>query len=445
MRPHNRRPGVPAAAAHGVHTPKTISRQHIGVTFILIASAIAIAITAIIFYCLRASKVAGLSSFTASATLASVSISFGAIGNLVLPAHLVGLAESPLVILACLLLLSGFRQFFSMPALRSSTLIAAVLAFACVHFAFFLIQGGVTSIIGTAAASVIFAVITWTICRGHKQADAPGAFILFAAISTAAVSAFFMIRAVTIATGIDGSNYFADPTSWNLALSSIRILVFPLVYLSAILLVQSRTVARLERALAYDDLTGALSRRAFLDACSRHFDQGRGDASRGALLFLDLDYFKQLNDRHGHHIGDKALKHFVEISSKALPPQASLGRLGGEEFAILLPASTREAAIAMAEKIIETVRDTPLDTGRLVVPMTVSIGLATAHPGASLDSLLKRADGALYRAKVSGRSRLCRADETIPAAGNQNGKTSAGERRRLRPRFETSSLPTPMA
>jgi len=407
------------------------------VTFILIASAVAIAIMAVIFLCLRASRVAGLSSFAASAMLASAAIAFGAIGNLVLPANLVALPESPLVILACLLLLSGFRQFLSMPALRPFTLTAVVVVFTGFHVAFALMQGGVTSIIGAGTASVIFAAIARTIYRGREEADAPRAFILFAIISASTISAFFVTRCVTIATGIDGSSYFADPTAWNLAISSIRILVFPLIYLSAILLVQGRTVARLERALAYDDLTGALSRRAFFDACSRHFDQGRDTADGGTLLFLDLDHFKQLNDRHGHDVGDRALRHFVEVASKVLPPQASLGRLGGEEFAILLPASARAAAATVAERVRAAVRGTPLDTGRLVVPMTVSVGIAAAHPGMSMDDVLKRADDALYQAKASGRDRLCLADEAMSFADNRNDKPGAGERRERRGRIET--------
>lgn len=401
-------------------------------TFILIASAIAIAIMAVILLCLGASKVPGLGSFAVSAMLASFAIGFSAFASLALPANLVGLFDSPVVILACLLLLSGFRQFLSMPTLRPFAIAAIVVIFTGFHLAFAVVQGGITSIIGTGAAFLIFAAIVWTLYRGRGAADAPPAFMRFAIISASTVTAFFMARFITIAMGVDGSSYFADPTAWNLAVSSIRILVFPIVYLSAILLVQGRTVARLERALAYDDLTGALSRRAFFDACSRHFEQHGETASAGTLMFLDLDHFKQLNDRYGHDIGDKALRHFVEVASGVLPPFAVLGRLGGEEFAILMPQVAVEDAIPVAERIMEAVRDTPLDTDSLTVPMTISIGIAAALPGASLDDSLKRADDALYRAKTGGRDRLCLANNVTSAAGNRTGKHSAGERRERR-------------
>ncbi len=402
-------------------------RVGVPVTFILITSAIAIAIMAVIFLCLRASRVPGLSSFAVSATLAAFAIGFGAFGDLILPTKLIGLPDSPLVILACLLLLSGFRQFLAMPALRPLTLAAIVLVFTVFHVAFTLMQDGVTSVIGAGTASLIFFAVAWTIYRGRRQADAPRALVVFAMIAASTVSAFFMARCLTIALGIGGSSHFADPTAWNLAIASIRILVFPLIYLSAILLVQGRTVARLERALAYDDLTGASSRRAFLDACAFHLDEGRRATAEGWLLFLDLDNFKALNDRYGHDIGDKALRHFVDLAVKVLPPQAHLGRLGGEEFAILLPGSSRASAIVVAERVMQAVRDIPLDTGPVVVPMTVSIGIAAAHPGMSMDDVLKRADDALYQAKAGGRDRLCLAGETMPIAGHRNDRPGADE------------------
>src|SRR5690606_26715136 len=131
------------------------------------------------------------------------------------------------------------------------------------------------------------AAIAWTIWRGRHEADAPPAFVLFTTIASSAVSAFYLFRCLTIATGIDNSSNFIEPTAWNLAISSIRILAFPLVYLSAILLVQGRTIVRLEQALTHDDLTGTLSRRAFLEIAGRSFEPGHSE--RMALLFLDLD------------------------------------------------------------------------------------------------------------------------------------------------------------
>ena len=411
-------------------------------TFIIISSAIAMAVMAVVFLCLRPSRVEGVSTFAASASVGSFAIALGAVGSLVLPTHLVSLPESPLVILSCLLLLSGFRQFLSMPALRWSTLIATVLTFSFLHFGFVLLQGGVTSVIGTGAVSVIFAAIGWTIYRGKGEADAPRAFVVFAILSASTVSIFFMARCVMIATGLGGTMYFAEPTAWNIAISSIRILMFPLVYLSAILLVQGRTVARLERALAHDDLTGALSRRAFFDTSARELDHEHSQSSAPLLLFLDLDNFKQLNDRHGHDVGDRALRHFVEVASSILPPKALLGRLGGEEFVILLPASEPAVATLVAKKIMRTIRETPLRTNRGSVPMTVSIGIAAAHPGMSIDDALKRADSALYQAKERGRDRLCLADETLSGAENPNINYGLGFEREPRSRIEA---PPPLA
>lgn len=408
-------------------------------TFILIASAVAIAIMAVIFLCLRTSRVPGVSNFAASALVATFAIMISVSGSFLAQPALVSLLSPTPMILACLLLLSGFRQFVARPPLHPLAVIAVLVAVAAFNTVFTVFHDSIIgrTFVGAGTASVICAIIARTIYRGREEADAPTAFVLFAIICATAVSAFFMIRCLTIATGIDRSSHFIDPTAWNLAVSSIRILMFPAIYLSAILLVQGRTVARLERMLAYDDLTGALSRRAFLEDCARHFDQRRDTAGAGALLFLDLDHFKQINDRHGHAVGDRALRHFVEIASKVLPSRASLGRLGGEEFAVLLPKSTMEAAASTAERIMEAVRETPLDAGRVAVPMTVSAGIAAAQPGMPMDDVLKRADDALYRAKAGGRDRLCLADEATPAASNRNARPHAGERRERRGRIET--------
>lgn len=175
-------------------------------------------------------------------------------------------------------------------------------------------------------------------------------------------------------------------------------------------------------------LTGALSRRAFLEIAAPHFDHNRAVLNDAALLFLDLDHFKQINDRYGHDTGDRALRHFVEVASKVLPSQARLGRLGGEEFAILLPASTAAVASSVSEKVLNALRNAPLSGAKQSIPLTVSIGVATARPDDSTDEALKRADAALYQAKANGRDRFCIADEVSDDAANRNEKLQDRDR-----------------
>ncbi|RNF35863.1 GGDEF domain-containing protein [Paracoccus methylarcula] len=374
--------------------------------FILSASAVAIAIMLPILLCLRTSGVPGLSYFSASAALASITIALSAGGELI-QSNLVPLLSTPPMILAVLLLLSGFRKFVSRPALHPLAVIGVVLVVAGFNTVFSVVQESFVrrTFVAAGSAAVILAAIAWTMLHGWREANAPKTFILFAIISSAAVSVLFLLRCVTAVTGIDGATHFTDPTPWNLATSSIRILAFPILYLSAILLVLGRTITRQERSLTYDDLTGALSRRAFFDAVAPQLDHGRAYPGDAVLLFLDLDHFKQLNDRYGHEAGDRALRHFVEVVSKVLPLQAKFGRLGGEEFGILLRASS-PAAISIADTILNVLRNTPLHIDGQSLPLTASIGIATLQPGDTIGDVLKRADAALFQAKTGGRDRV---------------------------------------
>ncbi|WP_205481816.1 sensor domain-containing diguanylate cyclase [Sphingomonas arenae] len=157
------------------------------------------------------------------------------------------------------------------------------------------------------------------------------------------------------------------------------------------------------RTLACEDgLTGALSRRAFLDAARgaiRHF--GR-DSRPLSLISLDVDHFKQVNDRFGHPAGDRVLKAVVEACQPELRPRDLLGRMGGEEFAVLVSDATADMALHCAERLRRSVATLDLGkTGRI----TASFGVAQLRPGVDMDAWLEEADAALYAAKKAGRNR----------------------------------------
>jgi diguanylate cyclase (GGDEF)-like protein len=398
------------------------------VTLIMIASAIAIAITIPIFLRLHASRVPGALTFAASAMVTSVHIAWRAsISSAVQP--LLEVVIPLAMLLGSLLMLSGFRQFVSKPALRPLTLLAILAPIAGLLAVFTFIENNFVgrTIVSTGSASIIATCTAWTLVRGFRDTEAPTVFKVFAIVWASTVSAFFMSRWITMALGSDSWSYFVDPTPQNLAISSIRLLLSPTMYLSAILLFLGKTVTKLERSLNCDDLTGALSRRAFLEIAASQFDQNRAVPSHAALLFLDLDHFKQINDRHGHHTGDRALRHFVEVISKVLPSQARLGRLGGEEFGVLLPASTAAAAVSVSEALLNALRGAPLSGAAQAIPITVSIGVAMARPGDTASDVLKRADDALYRAKARGRDQLCWADEVRDDAAGRKEPSDDGE------------------
>jgi diguanylate cyclase (GGDEF)-like protein len=161
-------------------------------------------------------------------------------------------------------------------------------------------------------------------------------------------------------------------------------------------------VGRLRHIARVDDLTGALSRRAFLehvDASIAVSRRGGGDAC--SLAVIDIDHFKTINDRFGHAAGDAALRRLAAVVDDRLPAGALLGRLGGEEFAVLLPGMGRERAEACAEDLRTLVAR---DAAMAGAAFTVSVGVACLADGhRSGEDLLADADVALYRAKHAGR------------------------------------------
>lgn len=156
---------------------------------------------------------------------------------------------------------------------------------------------------------------------------------------------------------------------------------------------------KIEAFVKFDPLTGTLARSYFMEVARRAFSGG------GALLLVDADHFKRINDSHGHDVGDEALRVLGATLNFAVPDTAAVGRIGGEEFAIFLPGADRSAAERTAAAINAVMRE----NGRVIagkpLGMTVSIGVAMVTPGSSLTLLFKEADETLYSAKHNGRDR----------------------------------------
>jgi diguanylate cyclase (GGDEF)-like protein len=173
---------------------------------------------------------------------------------------------------------------------------------------------------------------------------------------------------------------------------------------------------RLRHMAATDALTGALSRAQFLALGQREVERVRQQGLGLALLMLDIDHFKLINDRHGHPAGDAALCHLVAELRTGIRRIDLLGRLGGEEFAIVLPAIGSEPAAAVADRLRAHIAGHELVHGTQQIGMTVSIGLAMlGDDDAGLEQLLVRADALLYAAKHAGRNRVVGETRAIAA------------------------------
>ena len=170
----------------------------------------------------------------------------------------------------------------------------------------------------------------------------------------------------------------------------------------------ARLFDEVQRLATLDGLTGTYNRRHFMDLAQREYDNARRFGHPLTAMMLDVDHFKRINDRHGHHVGDQVLRALAERCRGALRSVDVLGRYGGEEFAIVLPGTTQHnAATVLAERIRKRVADEPIKTDDGAVKVTVSVGVAELDAEMrGPEDLLKRADAALYEAKQAGRNRV---------------------------------------
>jgi len=164
-----------------------------------------------------------------------------------------------------------------------------------------------------------------------------------------------------------------------------------------------RLIERLDVLVHTDPLTGALNRQGLREVLMKRLHvAGRVDEEM-AVVFMDIDHFKQVNDRHGHDAGDEVLRRFAGVIRNVVRSSDKLVRWGGEEFLLLCSDTTREHAATMAEKLRGALPAQPWPHGLRV---TSSFGVTSLKPEEDIGAAIKRADGALYVAKANGRNRV---------------------------------------
>ena len=176
------------------------------------------------------------------------------------------------------------------------------------------------------------------------------------------------------------------------------------------MLVSDREVTAHKTAASMDPLTGMFNRRGFAEACARVIEREAGAGRPVTVMIFDIDHFKSINDRFGHPAGDEILKLFSAVVVNNLRITDLSGRIGGEEFAALLPCPLEEGVI-VAERVRECFQAAGIVCDEGAVDTTVSIGVAGGPAGTELEVLLAAADTALYQAKRGGRNRVEAAEE----------------------------------
>ena len=237
-------------------------------------------------------------------------------------------------------------------------------------------------------------------------------WLLFGA--TLAVLPFVVLRAIVAFFNLVQFASIESTVAPNPVQMSIFVGMIALSLLGSmgfILMVKERA-DRAIRALAMtDSLTGVLNRRAFMERAEKEYAIARRNKSPLSLLMIDIDHFKRINDEFGHPTGDDVLADMAHLLESRLRKQDTLGRYGGEEFCVLLPATDKAGAMALAETLRKTVESAPLAVERKGISATISIGV-TVYPASCTNcelgfpKLLDDADAALYQAKRDGRNRM---------------------------------------
>jgi len=207
----------------------------------------------------------------------------------------------------------------------------------------------------------------------------------------------------------------AADSELNLRTALLAVALVVALHATLVGLVVARLFNELQRLSRHDALTGLLNRRAMEEMLNAQLKRSERTQEPFVVMMLDLDYFKRINDRHGHPVGDLALKHVATLLQTAMRASDSLGRFGGEEFVLLLPNTTMAQGAAVAEKIRELLDRSPLEIEATRIPLSASIGVAQWRENAEdLSRVLSRADAALFQAKVQGRNRVVAAPSETP-------------------------------
>jgi diguanylate cyclase (GGDEF)-like protein len=169
-------------------------------------------------------------------------------------------------------------------------------------------------------------------------------------------------------------------------------------------------MGQLNHLVTFDQLTGAYSRRYFLEELDRQVALHARHGAPVSLIMMDLDHFKSINDNYGHGVGDRALREAALNAKTELREGDMLGRVGGEEFLVLLPMTTLDAATSLAERLRTALAGVSMVVGTQIIRIPASFGVTELRDSEDAASWLRRADDALYKAKAAGRNRVVAMD-----------------------------------
>jgi diguanylate cyclase (GGDEF)-like protein len=327
------------------------------------------------------------------------------------------LAGGTVLIFAACLAAMGIKRFYGQPMSWRATALITGSSFALLLFFIVGYDSMSTRILVYSVGQSVPLVMTLKLLLSRQDGRAnPGARL--AGTVSAVMVALYAVRVVAGLTHTGDSFSFVDHRPAQSAA------VLALMFLSMVwnfgflLMAMDRLRNEVADLALLDDLTGVGNRRHLLQRLTEECARSERSGEPFALLAIDLDGFKGINDTHGHAAGDACLQHFTLMAQTRLRPGDMLARTGGDEFCIVLPASTLREGAMIARRVLEVCRDDARQCVGSDVPVAVSIGVAqwTREIGAFPDRLIVAADKALYAAKNEGKNRHAVFDHAPPLA-----------------------------
>jgi diguanylate cyclase (GGDEF)-like protein len=374
-----------------------------GISLLFVTAALS-AVMLLVLSSLSRSNVEGIRAWSQANWLAVLALPLFAARGLLPDVISIELANATFMTAASMMLV-GFRRHLQRPVPGRMLVVCVGLALATLavfHFGvdsmplrvvdMSLFHGGVCLMLGLTVRSAL--------------PNAPSRYpYIFTSVAAFALACGHAVRAlVSIAQALHLSTSLDDGT-WQVIFFSLGTLAMPALTLGAVMMANADIIARATYAADHDYLTGAWSRRAFFHLAER--ERARAERSGGELsvLLFDVDHFKLINDAHGHAVGDHVLVDIVRRTEQVVRQVDYCARVGGEEFAVLLPDAGVDTAATVAERLREALDRTMRAPGsQHEIAYSVSIGIARLEPDETITALLCRADRALYLAKAAGRN-----------------------------------------
>jgi len=315
------------------------------------------------------------------------------------------------VLTQCAALLTGYlcligsRAYLGRPPLHHGYAVVLMVALVgmAVHFTAVQPNPGMRFLAASVGPGVFYLLTAHTLAHGGMQVY-PARYLM--ATITGLHGIFVLLRPLLfkLRMSLHPDADMAQAISQFVILEAIVALV--LIAFGVLMLANEFTTSALRRLAEMDPLTSVFNRRAFLTLLDKAISQARRTQSELPVLVIDLDHFKRINDTWGHQCGDDVLRHFVGLAVSCLRKEDVMGRLGGEEFAIVLPNATPDGARVVAERLCALVAERPVMTEHGPIAVTVSVGVTQCTVGETPEVVLHRADAAMYQAKQRGRNRV---------------------------------------